>query len=155
VTDRAGRWVAVQVGRHGRSVAEVAGELGCAWHTVNDAVIAYGETLVYDDPDRISTVVAVGLDETLFCRSGPYRRQHWSTSIVDVAGGRLLDVVEGRSAAGPSAWLARRGAAWRAQVAWATLDLSGPYRAVFNTMLPDAIQIADPFHLIRVANQHR
>ena len=98
-------------------------------------------------------MAALGLDETLFCRAGPYRRQSWSTSIVDVAGGRLLDVVEGRTAAGPCAWLARMGPAWRANVAWATLDLSGPYRAVFDTMLPDAIQIADPFHLCRLANQ--
>ena len=66
---------------------------------------------------------------------------------------RLLDVVEGRTAAGPCAWLARREPTWRANIAWATLDLSGPYRAVFDTMLPDATQIADPFHLIRLANQ--
>ena len=153
LTDRAARWVTAQVGRCGRSVAEVASELGCAWHTVNNAVIAYGEALVDGDPDRIGDVVALGLDETLFCRSGPYRRQNWSTSIVDVAGGRLLDVVEGRTVAGPCAWLARRTAAWRAAIVWATLDLSGPYRAVFDTMLPDAVQIADPFHLIRLANQ--
>jgi transposase len=153
LTDRAGRWVTLQVGRNGRSVAEVADELGCAWHTVNTAVIAYGEALVDDDGDRIGTVTALGLDETLFCRTGPCRRQNWSTSIVDVAAGRLLDVVQGRTAAGPSSWLAARGAAWRANIAWATLDLSGPYRAVFDTMLPDAVQIADPFHLIRLANQ--
>jgi len=144
LTDRAGRWVTMQVGRNGRSVAEVAGELGCAWHTVNDAVVAYGEALVDDDPDRIGTVTALGLDETLFCRTGPYRRQLWSTSIVDVGAGRLLDVVEGRTSAGPCAWLARQTPQWRANIAWATLDLSGPYRAVFDTMLPDAIQIADP-----------
>jgi hypothetical protein len=42
VTDRAGRWVTAQVGRDGRSVAEVARELGCDWHTVMDAVTAYG-----------------------------------------------------------------------------------------------------------------
>ena len=30
--------------------------------------------------------------------------------------------------------------------------LSGPYRAVFDTMLPDAVQIADPFHLVKLAN---
>lgn len=34
-----------------------------------------------------------------------------------------------------------------------TLDLSGPYRSVFDTMLPDAVQVAGPFHLIRLANQ--
>ena len=37
-------------------------------------------------------------------------------------------------------------------VAWATLDLSASYRTVFDTMLPDAVQVADPFHLGRVAN---
>jgi transposase len=137
LTDRAGRWVTLQVGRHGRSVSELAGELGCSWHTINSAVMAYGEALIDDDPDRVGTTAAIGLDETLFCRRGWYRRQHWATSIVDVAGGGLLDVVEGRDSAGPSAWLARRG----------------PYRTVFETMLPDAVQIADPFHLIRLANQ--
>ena len=52
ITDRAGRWVTSQVGRLGRPVAEVARELGCDWHTVNDAVIAYGTPLV-EDAERI------------------------------------------------------------------------------------------------------
>ena len=151
LTDRAGRWVTEQVGRYGRTVNEVAVELGCDWHTVNDAVVAYGSALV-DDPARIGEPTALGLDETLFCRLGPRRRQCWSTSIVDVAGGRLLDVVAGRSAVEPCRWLAERGQEWLDRIEWATLDLSGPYRLVFDTMLPDAVQIVDPFHLIRVAN---
>lgn len=102
--------------------------------------MAYGEALIDDDPDRIGTTAAIGLDETLFCYTDWYRRQHWATSIVDVAGGRLLDVVEGRDSAG-------RGPRWLAEITWVTLDLSGPYRTVFDTMLPDA------FHLIRLANQ--
>jgi transposase len=32
------------------------------------------------------------------------------------------------------------------------LDLSASYRSVFDTMLPDAVQVADPFHVVRVAN---
>jgi transposase len=151
LTDRAGRWATEQVGRCGRTVNEVALELGCDWHTVNDAVIAYGTALV-EDPDRIGQPTALGLDETLFCRRGPWRRQSWSTSIVDVGAGRLLDVVPGRSAAGPCRWLAARGEEWREGVEWATLDLSGPYRSVFDTMLPGAVQIADPFHLVKLAN---
>jgi len=152
LTDRAGRWVTIQVGRCGRTVNEVAEELGCDWHTVNDAVIAYGEALVDGDPDRIGDVTALGLDETLFCRQGRWRRQAWSTSIVDVRAGRLLDVVEGRDATGASGWLAARGDAWCQRIAWATLDLSGPYRKVFDTTLPDATQVADPFHVVRLAN---
>ena len=151
LTNRAGRWVTEQVGRWGRTVNEVAIELGCDWHTVNDAVIAYGTVLV-DDPDRIGQPTALGLDETLFFRQGPWKRQCWSTSIVDVATGRLLDVVAGRSAAEPCRWLAARGEAWLGHIAWGTLDLSGPYRSVFDTMLPEATQIADPFHLVKLAN---
>jgi transposase len=152
VTDRAGRWVTAQVGRDGRSVAEVARELGCDWHTVMDAVTAYGTPLI-DDPNRIGEVCALGLDETLFARSGPRRTRSWCTSIVDVKGpARLLDVVEGRTAKAPSDWLNKRSEAWRNQVRWATLDLSGPYRKTFNDTLPDATQVADPFHVIRLAN---
>lgn len=153
MTDRAGRWVTEQVGCHGRTVNEVAGELGCDWHTVNDTVIAYGTALIDDDVDRIGAPTALGLDETLFVRLGPRHRQVWSTSIVDVRAGRLLDVVPGRSGVEPSRWLAARSDEWRARIVWATLDLSGPYRAVFDTMLPDAVQVADPFHVVKLANQ--
>jgi transposase len=152
MTDRAGRWVTMQVGRHGRTVNEVAGELGCDWHTVNDTVIAYGTALVDDDPDRISEPTALGLDETLFVRVGPRHRQAWSTSIVDVRAGKLLDVVPGRSSVEPCRWLAERGDEWLANIEWATLDLSGPYRVVFDTMVPDATQVADPFHVVKLAN---
>jgi transposase len=151
MTDRAGRWVTEQVGRHGRTLNEIALELGCDWHTINDTVIAYGTPLV-EDPARVGEPTALGLDETLFARVGQCRRQSWSTSIVDVQAGRLLDVVPGRSAAEPCRWLAERGDGWLANIRWATLDLSGPYRSVFDTMVPDATQIADPFHVVKLAN---
>lgn len=152
ITDRAARWATVQVGRHGRSVSEVAADLGCGWHAVMDAVVAYGQVLV-DDPHRFADVTALGLDETLACRLGRWRRQQWTTQIVDVGAGQLLDVVEGRTAAGPIGWLAGQSQTWRGGIRWATLDLSGPYRKVFDTMLPNAIQVADPFHLVKLANQ--
>ncbi|HEX2700196.1 MAG TPA: ISL3 family transposase, partial [Acidimicrobiales bacterium] len=153
MTDRAGRWACEQVGRRGRSVAEVATELGCDWHTVNDAVVAYGAALV-DDSDRIGAVVGLGLDETLFCRRGPRRTKQWCTSIVDVASGlaQLLDVVPGRSATSPSAWLDQRDEDWRAGISWGVLDLSGPYRKTFDEALPHVTQVADPFHLVKLAN---
>lgn len=151
ITDRAGRWATFQVGHHGRSVSEVATDLGCDWHTVMDAVTFHGRALI-DDPNRIGAVTAVGLDEVLFCRNGPFKHRMWSTQVVDVARGQLLDVVPGRDAAGSCAWFAGRPAGWCQQIRWATLDLSGPYRSVFDTMLPDAVQIADPFHVVKLAN---
>jgi len=62
LTTRAARWATLQVGRHGRSVAEVAADLGCDWHTVMDAVMLYGTPLI-DDPARFGAVTAVGLDD--------------------------------------------------------------------------------------------
>ena len=151
MTDRAGRWITEQVGRCARSVAEVARELGCDWHTVNDAVVAYGTALV-DHPDRFGVVAALGLDEVLMVRRGPWHRQEFSTQLVDVGRGQLLDIVPGRSSTEPMVWLANKGKKWCDQVRFATLDLSGPYRKVFSLMTPDAIQVADPFHLVKLAN---
>ena len=62
LSDRAGRWVTEQVGRHARTVNEIAVELGCDWHTINDTVVAYGTALV-EHKDRFGTVEALGLDE--------------------------------------------------------------------------------------------
>ena len=61
MTDRAGRWATEQTGRCGRTIEDVAADLGADWHTVNDAVVAYGAPLV-DDVGRFGTVTALGLD---------------------------------------------------------------------------------------------
>ena len=79
MTDRAGRWATYQVGYDGRTVSEVAAELDCDWHNVNDAVIAYGRRLV-DDPARIGTTTALGLDELPFVKEGRYRTKRWATT---------------------------------------------------------------------------
>ena len=63
------------------------------------------------------------------------------------------DVVEGRDSGPASLWLAKRSEAWRKQIRYGTLDMSGPYRKVFTTMLPDATQVADPFHVCKLAGE--
>lgn len=123
MTTRAARWATVQVGRHGRSVAEVADDLGCDWHTAMDAVVLFGGPLV-DDPARYASVTAVGLDETLYVREGRYRVQRWSTQVVDVERGQLLDVLDGKDVPTCCAWFAARPTGWYERVRWATLDLS-------------------------------
>ena len=153
VTTRAARWMCRQVGQHGRTVEEVATDLGCDWHTVNDTVVEWGEALLAADQERINQVRGLGLDETLFNRRGRWRTQRWCTSIVDVGRGQLLDLVPGRSAAGPTAWLAHRPQDWLDQIEFGVLDLSGPYRATFNTILPQVHQVADPFHLVKVRRE--
>jgi transposase len=152
LTTRAARWATFPVGRHARSVSEVAGELGCAWHTVNTTVVTYGEALLQADVDRFGAVTALGLDEVLMVRLGTYRTQQFSTQLVDVGRGQLLDVVPVRSSAGPMAWLAEQDPAFRDAIVYGTLDLSGPYRRVFELMTPRATLVADPFHVLRHAN---
>ena len=104
--------------------------------------------------DRIGEVSALGLDEVLMVRIGPFHRQHFSTQIVDVRAGQLLDVVPGRGSAEPMAWLAEQTEAFRERIEFGTLDLSGPYRRVFEIMVPDATLVADPFHVVQ-ARQHQ
>ena len=60
LTSRAARWVTIQVGRLGRPVDDVATELGCDWHTVNNEVRRWGEALLEADGDRVGKVEAVG-----------------------------------------------------------------------------------------------
>ena len=152
LTSRAGRWATVQVGRFGRPVEHVAGELGCDWRTVNGAVMAWGQALLDADAERVGAVSALGLDETLYEREGRRRTRRWCTSIADVTGGQLLDVVPGRDAAAPTAWLLNQPEEWRDGITWGVLDLSGAYRSAFDTALPRAGRVADAFHVVRLAD---
>ncbi len=112
----------------------------------------WGTALVDADTGRIEGVTALGLDEILMFRRGEYRSKRWGTTVVDARRGVLLDIVAGRSAAGPTRWLRARQPAWRRAVRWAVMDLSGPYRKTFDDALPQATQVADPFHVVRLAN---
>jgi transposase len=112
----------------------------------------WGQALLDADTERISQVEALGLDETLMGRRGRFRNKVWSTSIVDVGRGQLLDIVPGRDAKAPARWLMGRPRGWLEQIRWGVLDLSGPYRAAFDTAIPHAAQVADPFHVVRLGN---
>jgi transposase len=148
LTDRAARWATWEVGRNGRTVNEVAATLGCDWHTVNDAVLAFGKALV-DHPERFGAVSSLGLDEHLFVKAGERRIQHFVTALVDVERGQLLDLVPDRRSDGPKRWILARGDEWRTGVRSGTLDLSATYRSVFDDVLPHARLVADKFHVVR------
>jgi transposase len=156
LTDRAARWATRHVGGSGRSISDIAAELGCDWHTIMDTVRRYGEALLAADSARCEGVEALGLDETLFVRRGDKHLKSWATSVVDVGGdnrdARLVEVIEGRTAKKVSAWVDKQPRAWRDQIRWGTLDMSGPYRKVFNDSLGHLTQVADPFHVIKHAN---
>ena len=95
----------------------------------------------------------MGVDETLFWRKGRWRTKQWCTSVVDVGNRQLIDIVPGRTAESAAGWFRSQPAEWRDGIRWAVLDLSGPYRTAYDRVLPNAAQVADPFHVIRLANQ--
>lgn len=148
MTDRAGRWATYEVGRNGRTVNEVAEHLGCDWHTVNDAVLAYGVALV-EHPERFGDVTSLGLDEHLMVRLGQRRTPQFVTALVDVDRAQLLDIVPNRKGEAPKAWLRARGEEWLSHVTAGTLDLSATYRSVFAAGVPHAQLVADPFQVVR------
>ena len=151
LTTRAGRWATRQAGR-GRPLGDIAGELGCSWHPVNASVRRWGEALLDADVERIAQTEALGPDKHLMWRRGRFKTKAWATGIVDVGRGQLLDIAPGRTAQAPTRWLCEQPRSWLVGIGWAVLDLAGPYRAAFNTALPHAKQVADPFHVVRLGN---
>lgn len=121
-------------------MAEIARELGCDWRTVNKEVTRWGNALLEADTTRIRQVGALGVDETLFNRSGEWARRAWCTSVVDVQRGQLIDIVPGRDSKAATGWLKSQPPTWLAGIRWAVLDLSGPYRTAweYSTMLSKA-----------------
>ena len=53
LTSRAARWVTIQVGGRGRTIQEVAAELGCDWHTVNKEKPCWKQTPIGSGPSKL------------------------------------------------------------------------------------------------------
>ena len=152
LTTRAAKWATVQVGG-GRTVSEVAAELACDWHTVNDAVVTYGEALLEADRKRLNQTSAIGLDETSFVREGEKKQTSFATTVADVANHQIIDILPTREYVDVAAWINKQPAAWKERIRFGALDMSATYAAVYSVTLPKASQVVDPFHLIALANR--
>ena len=64
-----------------------------------------------------------------------------------------FDILPGKIANSAEAWFRSQSAEWLDGIRWAVLDMSGPYRTAYDRVLPHALQVADPFHVARLANQ--
>jgi len=152
LTTRAAKWATVQVGG-GRTVSEVAAELACDWHTVNDAVTTYGAALLAADRKRLNRTSAIGLDETSFLRSGEYGHTSFVTTVADVENHQIIDILPTRKYVDVAGWIDQQPEAWKERIRFGALDMSATYAAVYSVMLPKAHQVVDPFHLIALANR--
>jgi transposase len=151
LTERARAEACRRVGKDAHAVAAVARDLGVGWATVMRAVHEHGTPLV-DDAARLEGVATLGLDETSFLRATPTAPTRWITGLVDLEGGRLLEVVADRTGAAVAGWLGARPNDWLAQVATVALDPWRGYASALVTPLAHATVVVDHFHAVRLAN---
>jgi transposase len=151
LTERAGVEAARRVGKDAHAVAAVARDLGVGWATIMRAVRDHGSPLV-DDPARLQGVVTLGLDETSFLKATRLAPTRWVTGLVDLEGGRLLEVVAGRTKAAVDRWLGARPHDWLAGIATVALDPWRGYASALAASLGHATVVVDHFHAIRLAN---
>jgi transposase len=152
LTTRAAKWATVQVGG-GRTVSEVAAELACDWHTVNDAVTTYGKALLAADRKRLNRTTAIGLDETAFVKANAASHTHYATTVADVENHQIIDILPTRNYDEVARWLDKQPEAWKERIDFGALDMSATYAAVYSVVLPKAAQVVDPFHLVALANR--
>jgi transposase len=74
------------------------------------------------------------------------------TGLVDLEGGRLLEVVADRTKAAVDRWLGARPRGWLAQVDTVALDPWRGYASALAASLGHATVVVDHFHAIRLAN---
>ena len=142
----------VQVGG-GRTVSEVAAELACDWHTVNDAVSTYGAALLTADRKRLNRTSAIGLDETSFIKLASKKQADYATTVADVENHQIIDILPTRKYTDVAGWIDKQPKAWKERIEYGALDMSATYAAAYSVMLPEAAQVVDPFHAISLANR--
>ena len=138
------------------SVARVADGLAVSWNTANNAVLAEGQRVLIEDPDRFDGVMVIGVDEHVWRHTR--RGDKYVTVIIDLTPvrdgtgpARLLDMVEGRSKRAFKTWLADRPRSWRDAVEVVAMDGFTGFKTATTEEVPDAVAVMDPFHVVRLA----
>ena len=89
----------------------------------------------------------MGIDEHFFTRKDGY-----ATTIVNLTSHKVFDVVLGRSELSLRAYLRRL--IGKENVRVILMDLSETYRSIAKKHFPNAMIVADRFHVIRLVNHH-
>ncbi|MBK6857550.1 MAG: transposase [Microthrixaceae bacterium] len=117
------------------------------------AAVWYWGRALTEDPDRVGTVAAVGVDETKYLAANATERTRWISAVWDLDNRHVIDVIEGRQGPELSAWLDAQPEWWRKLVTVTVTDLHEPFRRSLATHLPNAVAVADPFHVVGVATR--
>jgi transposase len=156
LTGRLRRHVAEAVDK-GLAVSAAAAGL-MSWPIAHAAFVAHADRLLREpEPTAV-----LGIDETRrgcpkWVQQDDGRWQlteRFETNFVDLAGtSGLLGQTAGRTSKAVVSWLEQRSPAWREQVRIVAMDPCASYRAAVREALPNALIVADHFHLVRLANQ--
>nr|WP_245349276.1 ISL3 family transposase [Brachybacterium fresconis] len=141
----------------GRAASEVARAHGVSWWLVQAALSA--AAVVLTDVEK-TCVTRLGIDEHRYrsvrwfrTDQGSWRRfEPWMTTLVDLATGQVLGIVDGRDSATVGDWLAQRSEAWRERIEIVAIDPSAAFRKALRTYLPRAAVSVDKFHLVKLGN---
>lgn len=135
------------------SIARVAVDLGVAWNTASDAILAAGTELLIDSAGRLEGVPTVRVDE----REWRHTRHgdKYVTVVIDLiptttksGPSRLLAVVEGRSKQAFMSWLEAQTRAFRHRVETVAMDVFTGYRTVAVEAIDTVVTVMDPFHMV-------
>jgi transposase len=91
--------------------------------------------------------IVMGVDEHFFSRKDGY-----ATTFADLKNHKVFDVVLGRSEESLKVFLKRLKGRERVQVV--VMDLSETYRSIIQKYFPNAMIVADRFHVVRLLNHH-
>jgi transposase len=157
-TRRCARYVLRRLLIDRTTISAIAADLGVSWHTVSTiAMRTTADLLAAAAPDRLAGVRVIGVDEHRWAprRIGP---NGFVTLIIDLTPthdrsgpARLLDLVEGRSAAALATWLAAQPADFAAGVQVIAMDGFAGYKTAATAVVPDAVTVMDPFHVVALA----
>ena len=89
----------------------------------------------------------LGIDEHFFTR-----RKGYATTFCDLKNHRIYDITLGRSEAALEAFFLRLEG--KDQVRVVCMDLAVVYRSIVKKQFPNALIVADRFHVIRLVNHH-
>ena len=141
----------------GRAASEVARAHGVSWWLVQAALAAAAVVLpaVDDVP-----VTRLGIDEHRYrtvrwfrTDQGAWRRfEPWMTTLVNLATGQVLGIVDGRNSAAVGDWLGQRSEPWRERIEIVAIDPSAAFRKALRDYLPRAAVSVDKFHLVKLGN---
>ena len=161
VTARLKRACGVGIAERFSCVSAAAGHYRVSWSVAHRAFVAHVTDALAKPPPP---VCVLGLDETRRGKpkwvqdpaTGKWRLavDRWHTAFVDAVGtGGLLGHVDGRTSAQVAEWLKAQPDSWRAGITHVTIDLSASYLKAVTDAMPNAVVVADRFHLVRLANE--